>query len=118
MIRPPPRSPLFPYTTLFRSRLEAGEPVRRGAPPPGPRVVAARGGPVQQAHSVLPMIAGAPAALIQDLALLWARRLPIAAMNRLEVLPSRVRSHDVTLLGAWRGLGHSHITNGATIFAR
>src|SRR5262245_62426968 len=28
MIRPPPRSTLFPYTTLFRSRSEAG--LRRG----------------------------------------------------------------------------------------
>src|SRR5436309_8919156 len=25
MIRPPPRSTLFPYTTLFRSKLDAGE---------------------------------------------------------------------------------------------
>src|SRR5258706_5386693 len=25
MIRPPPRSPLFPYTTLFRSRPQAAE---------------------------------------------------------------------------------------------
>src|SRR5256885_6216188 len=31
MIRRPPRSTLFPYTTLFRSRLRAGaEAVRRG----------------------------------------------------------------------------------------
>src|SRR5438034_4716036 len=28
MIRPPPRSTLFPYTTLFRSQLE-GRPLRR-----------------------------------------------------------------------------------------
>src|SRR3989441_11003780 len=103
MIRRPPRSTLFPYTTLFRS---------------GPGGVAAQGGPVQQAHGVLPMIASDPAALIQDLALLRARRLPIAVIDRFEVLPSGVRSHDVTLLGAWRGLGYSHITNGATIFAR
>src|SRR5438552_12507153 len=31
MIRPPPRSPLFPYTTLFRSILERD---RRNRPPP------------------------------------------------------------------------------------
>jgi len=99
-------------------RLNDGQPVRGGAPTPGAGVVVARGGPVQQAHGMLPVIAGDPAALIQDPALLRARRLPIAAMNRLEVLPSRVRSHDVTLLGAVRGLGHSHITNGATILAR
>src|SRR5262249_59259827 len=30
MLRPPPTSPLFPYTTLFRSRLPPG----RSAPPP------------------------------------------------------------------------------------
>src|SRR5687768_17859914 len=29
MIRRPPRSTLFPYTTLFRSRLPAGAPVAR-----------------------------------------------------------------------------------------
>src|SRR2546430_10645557 len=27
MIRPPPRSTLFPYTTLFRSRLKWGQPM-------------------------------------------------------------------------------------------
>src|SRR4051794_41194768 len=32
MIRPPPRSTLFPYTTLFRSRGRGGEPVRRRGP--------------------------------------------------------------------------------------
>src|SRR5256885_13193499 len=31
MIRRPPRSTLFPYTTLFRSLLRAGPPVPRGA---------------------------------------------------------------------------------------
>src|SRR5258708_9497665 len=31
MIRRPPRSTLFPYTTLFRSENEAGVPNRRGA---------------------------------------------------------------------------------------
>src|SRR2546426_3352289 len=34
MIRRPPRSTLFPYTTLFRSRLMAAPPSR----PPDPRV--------------------------------------------------------------------------------
>src|SRR5256885_4927253 len=33
MIRRPPRSTLFPYTTLFRSRLRAEEPLRQ---PPDP----------------------------------------------------------------------------------
>src|SRR5437879_9936332 len=34
MIRPPPRSTLFPYTTLFRSRVSTvpGEPIWNGAP--------------------------------------------------------------------------------------
>src|SRR3712207_8381990 len=32
MIRRPPRSTLFPYTTLFRSRAPAEGPDRRGAP--------------------------------------------------------------------------------------
>src|SRR2546425_3753514 len=31
MIRRPPRSTLFPYTTLFRSTTAAGRPTRRGA---------------------------------------------------------------------------------------
>src|ERR1035437_1627112 len=30
MIRRPPRSPLFPYTPLFRSEVGAGEPVHGG----------------------------------------------------------------------------------------
>src|SRR5256885_11998290 len=37
MIRRPPRSPLFPSTTLFRSRVEAA--VRRGVEPPFGRIV-------------------------------------------------------------------------------
>src|SRR5215216_7335169 len=41
MIRRPPRSTLFPYTTLFRSRTRrsrrAPRPRRRGGPPPGSR---------------------------------------------------------------------------------
>src|SRR2546429_6815256 len=39
MIRRPPRSTLFPYTTLFRSKSSAGArspPLPRQAPPPAP----------------------------------------------------------------------------------
>src|SRR6266498_2009319 len=37
MIRRPPRSTLFPYTTLFRSRPRRRQPaVRRGVRPPAP----------------------------------------------------------------------------------
>src|SRR2546422_1965952 len=32
MIRRPPRSTLFPYTTLFRSAASSGDRLRRGAP--------------------------------------------------------------------------------------
>src|SRR5258705_2769516 len=39
MIRRPPRSTLFPYTTLFRSR--AGRPAAVRIPASGPRVLAA-----------------------------------------------------------------------------
>src|SRR3712207_7123561 len=35
MIRRPPRSTLFPYTTLFRSRARAGRGSARGRPPAG-----------------------------------------------------------------------------------
>src|SRR3712207_8629110 len=35
MIRRPPRSTLFPYTTLFRSREAEGGPVREGEPRDG-----------------------------------------------------------------------------------
>src|SRR5260364_237522 len=38
MIRQPPRSTLFPYTTLFRSRPAARSAPRRGRSRPGPRV--------------------------------------------------------------------------------
>src|SRR2546425_6960200 len=41
MIRRPPRSTLFPYTTLFRSRA-AGAPGRSQAPARAPPVVAGR----------------------------------------------------------------------------
>src|SRR5437870_8213028 len=33
MIRPPPRSTLFPYTTLFRSRVRPAAPAATAAPP-------------------------------------------------------------------------------------
>src|SRR2546422_3499648 len=48
MIRRPPRSTLFPYTTLFRSRRRRQPPGRggsaRGAQPPGARRASARDG--------------------------------------------------------------------------
>ena len=84
----------------------------------GRGVIAARGRPVQQTHGVLPVIAGDPAALIQDLVLLRACRLARADMDRFEVLPLCVRSHDVTLLRASIDPAKSNIANGATIFAR
>src|SRR5581483_9908007 len=48
MIRPPPRSTLFPYTTLFRSKRPAPRPRRRraarsGAAPSNPRPRSPRG---------------------------------------------------------------------------
>src|SRR3712207_8478414 len=46
MIRRPPRSTLFPYTTLFRSAVAQGDrvaPRRRGAGGPLPRARPARG---------------------------------------------------------------------------
>src|SRR5437016_6760601 len=50
-INPPPRSNLFPYTTLFRSHLRAGQPAgcRRLAerPAPGRRRLRAQPGPVR-----------------------------------------------------------------------
>src|SRR2546430_11550366 len=39
MIRRPPRSTLFPYTTLFRSRAARGEPGRDGAAARAPGAV-------------------------------------------------------------------------------
>src|SRR3712207_7291703 len=41
MIRRPPRSTLFPYTTLFRSRRPGGSPSRRRAARPCPPTAAA-----------------------------------------------------------------------------
>src|SRR2546422_6648320 len=43
MIRRPPRSTLFPYTTLFRSPRRVGTPVLPGAVPRGSRRLAAGG---------------------------------------------------------------------------
>src|SRR2546430_12467586 len=49
MIRRPPRSTLFPYTTLFRSQYPVGEPKRDAGPRAGARRAALgrRGGPPQ-----------------------------------------------------------------------
>src|SRR2546426_9290403 len=44
MIRRPPRSTLFPYTTLFRSRRPARRPARGCAPPAGARARARSAG--------------------------------------------------------------------------
>src|SRR2546426_6153292 len=49
MIRRPPRSTLFPYTTLFRSRAVA--PSRRGGPAALPRAVPDRPGGLSPARS-------------------------------------------------------------------
>src|SRR3712207_8727256 len=54
MIRRPPRSTLFPYTTLFRSRIEAGEvPVERGLGRPVARVVGNDEGSVDRHDTLL-----------------------------------------------------------------
>src|SRR6266511_1413281 len=45
MIRRPPRSTLFPYTTLFRSEAVAHHERGFGPPQPGPHEVHAVGGP-------------------------------------------------------------------------
>src|SRR4051794_41209166 len=49
MSRPPPRSTLFPYTTLFRSLAQGGRAARRGALGPGhfPRLRTPHGLPRQ-----------------------------------------------------------------------
>src|SRR5438876_6534712 len=49
LLRPPPRAPLFPYTTLFRS----GRPLRRGGERARPR-----GGPVARHADRGPRAAG------------------------------------------------------------
>src|SRR5258707_4977263 len=46
MIRRPPRSTLFPYTTLFRSVYRGGDRLRRQGPPGSPR----GGGAAGEAH--------------------------------------------------------------------
>src|SRR5438132_9691973 len=48
VIRPPPRSTLFPYTTLFRSRRPASRPTARPARSTGPR---GRGRPRRPRHA-------------------------------------------------------------------
>src|SRR5687768_17875115 len=45
MIRRPPRSTLFPYTTLFRSRVEHPRPVPTSGPAPAPAPRSAAAGP-------------------------------------------------------------------------
>src|SRR5687767_15587342 len=60
MIRPPPTSTLFPYTTLFRSHLPPGRPHRE----PGP--ARADGGAVRAAHRPGAQAAGAGAARSEE----------------------------------------------------
>src|SRR2546423_3420873 len=51
MIRRPPRSTLFPYTTLFRSEVFGHRESRRGATPADPVVAAhSNTGPTGRAH--------------------------------------------------------------------
>src|SRR5947207_5579569 len=61
MIRPPPRSPLFPYTTLFRSRELAHVPVAREAHLRKRHQLHARAGgfghEVNDAAEVVPLVA-------------------------------------------------------------
>src|SRR6266516_6004170 len=45
MIRRPPRSTLFPYTTLFRSRSRRRDPARRRSPRGAPRGLRVAGAP-------------------------------------------------------------------------
>src|SRR3712207_8336321 len=53
MIRRPPRSTLFPYTTLFRSRGADGDrPRRRRAPPRGAHAARRPGGGLLRHHDL------------------------------------------------------------------
>src|SRR3712207_6905755 len=65
MIRRPPRSTLFPYTTLFRSRVLRALPVRRRAArqrrPPRPRPVPRSGCPADRGCGLHPAGAAASA---------------------------------------------------------
>src|SRR5436189_3924611 len=45
MIRRPPRSTLFPYTTLFRSQVRPASSSKRLRPVPSPPVIACAGAP-------------------------------------------------------------------------
>src|SRR5205814_10438810 len=55
IIRPPPRSTLFPYTTLFRSRAPARSRARSPRPPPAPRARAPRPPSRPSARSCYPV---------------------------------------------------------------
>jgi len=85
--------------------LDGGGAAPRGPAAPG-GAAARRSGPVQQAHGVLAVIAGDPAAFIQEPLLLPARRLAIARVDHFDVLPLGVCRHDVALPlgrdGPWR----------------
>src|SRR3712207_6956302 len=70
MIRRPPRSTLFPYTTLFRSRL-VGSGRRRRPPPPAPRA--------QRHHLTAPGTGPGPDSIA---AMTVARSLLLFALDR------------------------------------
>src|SRR3712207_7720900 len=54
MIRRPPRSTLFPYTTLFRSLVPAGGPVHGRGPHPAVVALRAAGGADGQRGAMVP----------------------------------------------------------------
>src|SRR2546430_11949753 len=87
MIRRPPRSTLFPYTTLFRSRRDRLEVFGQVGPPPPAR-------PLPSAIVALALHWFVPAAVENGL-----RRLAARPRGR----PSKVALHLVRMRGADRG---------------
>src|SRR3989441_2563614 len=97
MIRRPPRSTLFPYTTLFRSRRRPGLPIREVHETDGSRAEdGAAGGAVHEGQRRFPDRSEEHTSELQSLAYLVCRLLLEKKKNQIYNSPSV--DEDVTLI--------------------
>jgi len=107
----------IPFIRLPRSRAvrfrrqDLDRVIQAGLVPPVPR----RRQTVEEAQSRFPMVPCDLAELVQDPALLGARGLGVAGMDRFQVFPFALAAHDAILLRPVVADQEGNILNGATI---
>src|SRR3712207_8387857 len=91
MIRRPPRSTLFPYTTLFRSRVQPGPDARRGlhAADPADHHRGAGGGAHRGPGEAVRVIEGGPKGVVLSGVAKWYGRVPARSEEHTSELQSR-----------------------------